>query len=72
MGATIVPAQHHGRAIAQVTDHAVKFPDHSMKVEVSEKGCRSINGTNQKSLVYSRLAKPWQSIGKLWKLINFY
>jgi len=43
-----------------------------MKVEVSEKGCRSINGTNQKSLVYRRLAKPWQSIGKLWKLINFY
>lgn len=67
MGATIVPAQHYGRAIAQVTDHAVKFPDHSMKVEVSEKGCRSINGTNQKSLVYSRLAKPWPSIGKLWK-----
>jgi len=38
MNATILLAQHYGRAAAQVTIHAVKFPDHSMKVEVSEKG----------------------------------
>ena len=70
MDASILSAQHHGRAAAQVTDHAVKFPDHSMKAEVSEKGCRSINATNRKSLVYSRLAKTWLCVDKWWNSAN--